>query len=64
MPDGSPRYLVTKSCMVRAGLELDSERRGICQAGQVVVALQEQQCADGTVRVQIDRGWVSKAAKG
>eukprot|EP01048_Picozoa_sp_COSAG05_P014086 COSAG05_NODE_1563_length_4553_cov_12.689044_3_plen_304_part_00 len=32
--------------------------------GQVVVALQEQQCADGTVRVQIDRGWVSKAAKG
>ena len=50
--------------MVRAGLELDSERRGICQAGQVVQALDERECADGTLRVQIDRGWVSKTTKG
>ena len=52
-----------RTCQVRAGVELSSERRGVLQAGQQIAVL-EQRDEGGVVRVRLDRGWVSVTTKG
>lgn len=58
------QYSVLRTCQVRAGFELSSERRGVLQAGQQVEALEQREIDGGGVRVRIDRGWVSVKTKG
>lgn len=58
------QYSVLRTCQVRAGFELSSERRGVLQAGQQVDALEQRENETGVVRVRIDRGWVSVKTKG
>ena len=58
------QYSVLRTCQVRAGFELSSERRGVLQAGQQVEALEQREIEGGGVRVRIDRGWVSVKTKG
>ena len=64
MPTGRAQYSVLRTCQVRAGFELSSERRGVLQAGQQVEALEQRENDKGVARVRIDRGWVSVKTKG
>ena len=57
------QYSVLRTCQVRAGFELSSERRGVLQAGQQVEGLEQRENEKGVVRVRIDRGWVSVKTK-
>ena len=59
-----PVYSVLRTCQVRAGFDLSSERRGVLQAGQQVDALEQRENEKGVVRVRIERGWCSVKTKG
>ena len=52
-------FAVKRTCIVREGFALDSERRGVLQKGQDVEALELRENEEGATRVRIERGWVS-----
>ena len=52
-------FAVKRTCIVREGFGLDSERRGVLQKGQDVEALELRENEEGATRVRIERGWVS-----
>ena len=62
-PGAGERFLIISDCKLRAGFEANSRDLGVCQAGQVITAL-EIRCVPetGVARVQFDEGWVSTPA--
>jgi hypothetical protein len=64
LPVAGATLTVLRSCMLREGVELDSGRRGVLQAGQSVVVLETAEGPDRAARVRVEQGWISTHTRG
>ena len=52
-------YTVTRTCMVRAGADMGSDKVGLLEVGAAFTALEVRTGDDGRERVRLDQGWLT-----
>jgi hypothetical protein len=57
--DGPIMIRALKASQIRAGLEMDSEKAGKLEPGEVFEVLEESVTSDGVKRIRMAKGWVS-----
>jgi hypothetical protein len=52
-------YACKRKSVIRASFEMDSEKAGVLEKGEIITALEMRLNAKGVCRVRFDRGWTS-----